>query len=301
MADLISADIVVPLKQRMAEFRESLEGNYSTALLEGDEVLAGPQVPADALESILSGGESESNLGAMVSRCIDDCLVSVQKLRSLADLKALSATGAFVGCYGEKIENYGAESDAGEEGARQQAVILRDCVTLSVSSLAACQVQKVTASLTAIHRNLTLKLDRAPAAERSAAITVLSALTPVVQQLTQAFCALLDGVVMQYKSVGKLLYVTVRIFRTLLSKGICSATVEDGEGEGSGDLSGMLFEDDVEGTGMGEGEGKKDVSDQIENEEQLLGLKDDVPKDGGKHLVSVSISAVHSVPNTCAC
>jgi hypothetical protein len=44
----------------------------------------------------------------------------------------------------------------------------------------------------------------------------------------------------------------------------------------------MIFQDDVEGTGMGEGEGKKDVSDQIENEEQLLGLKDDKSKDDGK-------------------
>lgn len=35
------------------------------------------------------------------------------------------------------------------------------------------------------------------------------------------------------------------------------------------------FDDDVEGTGMGEGEGKKDVTDQIEDEEQLLGLKGD--------------------------
>ena len=30
-----------------------------------------------------------------------------------------------------------------------------------------------------------------------------------------------------------------------------------------------------DGTGMGEGAGHKDVSDQIENEEQLLGLKQD--------------------------
>lgn len=31
--------------------------------------------------------------------------------------------------------------------------------------------------------------------------------------------------------------------------------------------------EDVEGTGMGEGDGKKDVTDEIEDEEQLLGLK----------------------------
>ena len=37
------------------------------------------------------------------------------------------------------------------------------------------------------------------------------------------------------------------------------------------------FDDDVEGTGMGQGEGKKDVTDQIEDEEQLLGLKGEEP------------------------
>merc|ERR1712146_685474 len=81
-----------------------------------------------------------------------------------------------------------------------------------------------------------------------------------------------------HKAISKLHYVTLRIYRTLLTKGICSAEEKDGEdgegdGEGSGNVDGMTFEDDVEGTGMGEGEGKQDVSDEIENEEQLLGLQ----------------------------
>ena len=41
----------------------------------------------------------------------------------------------------------------------------------------------------------------------------------------------------------------------------------------------MTFQDDIEGTGMGEGQGKKDVSDEIDDEDQLLGLKDDKPKE----------------------
>lgn len=32
---------------------------------------------------------------------------------------------------------------------------------------------------------------------------------------------------------------TVRVFRTLLSKGLCSDETEDGEGEGEGDIDGM--------------------------------------------------------------
>jgi hypothetical protein len=38
----------------------------------------------------------------------------------------------------------------------------------------------------------------------------------------------------------------------------------------------------AQGTGMGEGKGNKDVSDQIEDEEQLLGTKNEKKEDGGE-------------------
>ena len=70
----------------------------------------------------------------------------------------------------------------------------------------------------------------------------------------------------------------MRLFRTLLANGFCKSEDDDETDscrEGGARRGNMHFEDDVEGTGMGEGEGKKDVSDQIEDEEQLLGLKGD--------------------------
>ena len=79
-----------------------------------------------------------------------------------------------------------------------------------------------------------------------------------------------------YRSVAKFEYIKLRLFRVLIAKGFCSDDVEDGgEADGEGGEGDAKFEDDVEGTGMGEGEGKNDVTDQIENEEQLLGLKGD--------------------------
>lgn len=80
-----------------------------------------------------------------------------------------------------------------------------------------------------------------------------------------------------FRASTKLQYILLRVFRTLVAKGYCSSDsaeedCDDGEG---GDITGMNFEDDVEGTGMGEGDGKNDVTDQLENEEQLLGLKND--------------------------
>lgn len=41
------------------------------------------------------------------------------------------------------------------------------------------------------------------------------------------------------QGTAKLHYVTVRVFRTLLSKGLCSDETEEGEGEGDGDINGM--------------------------------------------------------------
>ncbi|RHY65930.1 hypothetical protein DYB30_003550 [Aphanomyces astaci] len=87
---------------------------------------------------------------------------------------------------------------------------------------------------------------------------------------------LLSDVVYVHKSMSKCDYVMIRIFRTLLSNGFCKAPEESEEKDGGGNMN---FEDDVEGTGMGEGDGKKDVSDQIEDEEQLLGLKGDEPQE----------------------
>lgn len=74
----------------------------------------------------------------------------------------------------------------------------------------------------------------------------------------------------------RLQYVLVRIFRVLTATGFCTGSEADGKER---DTSDMTFEDDAEGTGMGEGEGKRDVTDQIENEEQLLGLKEEEKND----------------------
>lgn len=98
----------------------------------------------------------------------------------------------------------------------------------------------------------------------------------LVQNFLQLTKAKLGDALIYYSKHSKLLYVLLRVFRVLVSKGFCSDDVSDGgEGDGSGGAGEMKFEDDVDGTGMGEGEGKKDVTDELENEEQLLGLKGD--------------------------
>lgn len=73
--------------------------------------------------------------------------------------------------------------------------------------------------------------------------------------------------------VTKLGYILGNLFLSLFTEGFCRT--KDGEGEDGANN----FEDDAKGTGMGEGEGKKDVSEQIEDEEQLMGDSDKVQHD----------------------
>ncbi|KAM9966569.1 hypothetical protein ACTFIR_006789 [Dictyostelium discoideum] len=71
-----------------------------------------------------------------------------------------------------------------------------------------------------------------------------------------------------HKTCCKLEYISTGVFIQLYSKGFCKPADGGDDGEG-GEGGRSNFEDDVEGTGMGEGKGKKDVSDQLEDQGQI--------------------------------
>lgn len=112
-----------------------------------------------------------------------------------------------------------------------------------------------------------------PTGGRECCVGLASDTSVLLRYLQGLSHSLFDDFVRFYHSVAKLQFVVLRVFRVLVGKGFCSD--ENADGEGEGDANGMTFEDDNDGTGMGEGEGKKDVTDQIENEDQLAGLKSD--------------------------
>ncbi|KAJ8270795.1 hypothetical protein GJAV_G00119370 [Gymnothorax javanicus] len=68
-----------------------------------------------------------------------------------------------------------------------------------------------------------------------------------------------------HRTTGKMLSVLASIFTELAQKGFClpQELMEGGDGEGATQFH------DYEGGGIGEGEGSKDVSDKIENEDQV--------------------------------
>ncbi|CAB1340438.1 unnamed protein product, partial [Coregonus sp. 'balchen'] len=100
--------------------------------------------------------------------------------------------------------------------------------------------------------------------ELSEACRLLVRLEPmlgVYSELVRYYLAVSLGA---HRSTGKLLSVLAGIFTELAQKGFClpQELMEGGDGEGATEFH------DYEGGGIGEGEGTKDVSDKIENEEQ---------------------------------
>ncbi|KAI9911746.1 hypothetical protein PsorP6_009691 [Peronosclerospora sorghi] len=106
-------------------------------------------------------------------------------------------------------------------------------------------------------------------------LTLLECIEPSLVDVRGISRQLLVDFLVAHKSVMKLDYVLVRIFRNLFQHGFCRTDEEKQDEEGDQSSDKTNFQDDVEGTGMGAGEGKKDVSDEIEDEEQLLGLQGD--------------------------
>ena len=77
---------------------------------------------------------------------------------------------------------------------------------------------------------------------------------------------LLEGIVL-HRSLSKLEYILLNLFADLANKGFCAPQKSEEQMEGEAGT------ETVQGTGMGEGEGNKDVSKEIESEEQIEGLQ----------------------------
>ena len=93
-------------------------------------------------------------------------------------------------------------------------------------------------------------------------------ISSLVSLLEQYIC-LADGFLLSlltaHKATSKLLSVLLGVFTELVEKGFClpPEVEEEDSGEGATEF------EDIQDGGLGEGEGAKDVSDQIENEDQV--------------------------------
>ncbi|XP_066468783.1 midasin [Tiliqua scincoides] len=95
--------------------------------------------------------------------------------------------------------------------------------------------------------------------------SLLVRLMPILDKYSNILLFYLTIALVTHRSTGKLLSVLANIFTELAQKGFClpKELMEDASGQGATEFH------DYEGGGIGAGEGKKDVSDKIENEDQV--------------------------------
>lgn len=113
-------------------------------------------------------------------------------------------------------------------------------------------------------------LSRAPTGHAVSSAAALKRSVPFIRQYVQWLTGELDKMMSWHKATLKFAHVLASTFLSIAEKGFCKPDeVDDGESneQGEGKLE--------EGTGLGEGEGAENISNQIQNEEQVEGLKDE--------------------------
>ena len=110
-------------------------------------------------------------------------------------------------------------------------------------------------------------------------LELFTVLSDVVQMLDVYRCSLesiLNSCMLVSREFSKLLSVILKIFRTIAVQGFCPIKGFEDEEKQSGETD---FKSTEEETGLGQGDGNKDVSDQIDNEDMLDGAYDGTEKE----------------------
>eukprot|EP01041_Mallomonas_annulata_P000547 gene547-1048_t len=272
IACLISWDVVKPVLTQYSNLQNSLQMNLQNIESEN-------KFDNNSNSTTTNNVNIDDNDRPMaaLSKCTDDCLIAIQNIKSLSESQNNSTTTSIImlshkyGCFGENITddvdtNSNSNSNDNDNDAK---ATISGCLIKAGMAISSLNIHTLLLDLRILYNELN--------SSNQAIITKYTAdiiaLTQLVRRIIGTQIILLNDTTHGYSSFGKLSYITLRIFRNLLAKGICAGVAqEDGEGDGQGERS---FQDNVDGTGMGEGQGTKDVSDEIENEEQLLGLKND--------------------------
>ncbi|GMF26510.1 unnamed protein product [Phytophthora lilii] len=243
---------------------------------------------------MLESEQAQTLFGEQYDKLVETVLVSIQDLTKMS--KDSTAQGA-------------EDSDGIEEQSlRDQLATLSSMVKDSRVNHIASQLATLLDLLQTQYAQLVSTHSQEWHRVFVSSLLLLERFEPCLADVRGISRQLLVDFLVAHKSVMKLDFVLVRIFRNLFQHGFCRTDKENNDEEGDGSAGNMQFQDDVEGTGMGEGEGKKDVSNEIEDEEQLLGLQgeqqeepeppaDQKPEDTGLEMQNDFEGTMQDVPD----
>jgi len=139
-------------------------------------------------------------------------------------------------------------------------------------------LERLQAVVRTTSRALTLVSACAGAECATQAARSLARLSPLLTLICEAHARMLVDSLRLHRSSTKLSSILGSLFTGLVLEGFCASSGKEGDAT-EGQEGGQLSKDQA-GTGLGEGEGAKDVSGEIENEDQVLGMEDMKQQEG---------------------
>jgi midasin len=190
------------------------------------------------------------DFGTCFEVLVDQTLVSIQSVCKLSDSWRVEAA---------EIE----EDEFKHLLLKQTRHFERLFAAISVASVHT----KLKAVCDTLQRFSNTHLDESGYTAVSLASQLLCCFAPILDSLEAMMAQLLHSFLDFHASLGKFMFVLLNVFVEIFEKGFCKPP-EDSEDQESGET-----DENQAGMGMAEGTGDKDVSEEIEDEEQLLGLQ----------------------------
>ena len=257
--------------QAATQARKQVDDTMITCRICQDQNAAQKSLPKSAIDECI--GQLEAAASAL------DAFTSWQGLldgdsqadadgENLMETAAAAVKSVLLSVQGTQIAPDNVNGTAGEGNEDDSEMRLWNCHFGSAKEWADISIKTVNDALEGVLSGMEAK-----ASSTATAGGIMSDLGTLCDLACRIFESKLNNFLHFYRDTAKFHYVLIRVFRVLVSKGFCSDETASEDG-GDGDAEGMTFEEN-DGTGMGEGDGKQDVTDQLENEEQLLGLESD--------------------------
>lgn len=183
-----------------------------------------------------------------------------------AKVEALVETGLVWAQGLKEKELSGAKAEDDEDPG--EAVPLPSAVQAATRRLGLPRLMQVLDHGTAALKLLAQVADTGDAAATTRAASLLASVGPMLSMLRAGLWQLVARSLSLHRSVTKLTYVTSALFAGVVEEGFCIPDGEEGEPqEGEEKIT--------QGTGLGDGDtqGAKDISDELQDEDQLLGAQ----------------------------
>ncbi|XP_050394421.2 midasin [Patella vulgata] len=243
-----------------------LEENITSCMGEFQDWTETSKNPVVMTEELVSSDSSDTDIATGVDSVIENVLLTVQKLLTHHAVIDSTKDGDETKSAAEELENE--ENDDIIEGHLVTGLIsdlktdLHELRSAQISTLVRSLVEKIEAMFNE---------DTSKPVGKTGLVLLLRSY-PLLERYCEITEYYLAHVIGSHRSCGKLLSVLLALFTELAMKGFCvpPELSDEMEKEGATDFK------DIEQGGLGEGEGVKDVSDQIETEDQL----DDARKAG---------------------